>query len=215
MGSPSPSALPRPDSDETSHLLVLASQGEGHAVEELLAQHRDEMRRFVDMHMDRAIRGRVDPSDVVQEAQMEMSRRLSDYLTRRPMPFHVWARKTAYERLLNARRDHQAARRSVAREACGLDRSSQILADRFLATGESPSQAAAALEQSERIAAVIATLPDADRELLLLRLADDMPYDEIACVLEITSEAARQRFGRGLLRLQAALAKAGVFGDAR
>ena len=53
------------------------------------------------------IQARVDPSDVVQEAQAALARRLSDFLARRPMPFHLWARKTAYERLLNARRDQR------------------------------------------------------------------------------------------------------------
>ena len=52
-----------------------------------------------------ALRARVDPSDVVQEAQMEVVRRMDDYLKRRPMPFRLWLCKTAKERLLNLRRD--------------------------------------------------------------------------------------------------------------
>jgi RNA polymerase sigma-70 factor, ECF subfamily len=205
----------RADSDATGRLLLLASQGETCAIEQLLAQHRDEMRRFVDLHLDRSVRPRLDPSDVVQDAQLEMARRLSVYLARRPMPFHVWARKTAYERLLNAQRNHKASRRAVSNEVVALDHSSQVLADRFVASGPSPSEVAAVREQAERVAAVVTALPEADREILLLRLVDGLPHDEIACLLEITPLAARQRYGRALVRLQAALERIGVFGDAR
>jgi hypothetical protein len=42
---------------------------------------------------DPRLRPRVDPSDVVQEAQLDAFRRLADYLQRRPVPFRLWLRK--------------------------------------------------------------------------------------------------------------------------
>ena len=115
-------------------------------MEALLERHRPDVLGFVRLHFDPRLRSRVDPSDVVQEAQLEMARRMDDFLRRRPMPFRLWVRKTAYERMLNLRRDHRRARRSVDREDDFPDPSSMLLASPFIAAGPSPSKAAAARE---------------------------------------------------------------------
>ena len=72
---------------------------------------------FLRHRFDPRLRARADPSDVVQEAQLEAHRRLDDYLARRPMPFHLWLRKTAYERLRMLQRRHLGAgQRATGRE---------------------------------------------------------------------------------------------------
>ncbi len=205
-----PRAQPRPDSEHTRNLLDRAAAGEPAALNELLARHRSSLRAFVELHLDPRIRARVDSSDVVQEAQAEMARRLPEFLTRRPLPFHLWARKTAYERLLNARRDNRAARRDVTQEAALPDLSSLVLARSFLAAGPTPSEAAAAREMAQRVAAAVEELSGEDREILLLRHAEDLPYEEIGCLLEITAPAARKRYGRALIRLQSTLSRHGI-----
>src|SRR5262249_45629528 len=86
-----------PDSDETPGLREEARAGDRRAFDRLLAGHRAELRQFVELRMDPRMRGRVDASDVVQETQLEVYRRLEDFLDRRPMPFHVWLRKTAHQ----------------------------------------------------------------------------------------------------------------------
>src|ERR1700693_5475239 len=94
----------KPDSGQTLSLLALAKQGNPRALDDLLARHRPGLVEFVDFHFDWPLQSRIDPSDVVQETQMEVVRRMDDYLNRRPMPFHLWIRKTAYERLIGLRR---------------------------------------------------------------------------------------------------------------
>src|SRR5947209_19277968 len=92
----------KPDSETTRALLEQLAGGDRQALEPLLARHRPDLASFIDFHLDAALRARLDPSDVVQEAQLEVARRMDDFLERRPMPFHLWVRKTAYQRLLNA-----------------------------------------------------------------------------------------------------------------
>jgi RNA polymerase sigma-70 factor (ECF subfamily) len=208
-------AVARPDSAETVRLLDLAGRGDPAAVNDLLAGHRDELRAFVDARLDPAVRVRVDPSDVVQEALADAAQRLPDFLARRPMPFHLWVRKAAYQRLLNARRDQRAARRDVRREGAGPDPTSAAVARSLVAAGPSPSEAAQAHELAGRVAAVVAGLPEADREVLSLRQVDNLPYEEIGPLLDIDPAAARQRYGRALLRLQRALRAEGLLGDSR
>ena len=206
---------PRPDSEATVRLLDRAAAGDRAAVNDLLERTRDGLRALVRLRLDRALRARVDPSDVVQEAQAEVARRLPDYLARRPMPFHLWARKLAYQRLANARRDHRADRRDVGREAGQPEQSSVAVAQSLLCTGPTPSEAAEGQELAGRIAAVVDGLAEADREILLLRKVEGLAYEEIACLLDIDPAAARQRYGRALLRLQKVLGDQGLLGDVR
>jgi RNA polymerase sigma-70 factor (ECF subfamily) len=199
------------DSTETRGLLDQIAQGDRQALERLLERYRPGLHDFVAARLDPKLRARLDPSDVVQDAQLEVVRRMDDFLRRRPMPFHLWVRKTAYERLLNLRRDHRKrARRSVDREVALPDRSSLLLAQPLLAGGPSPSQQLAAREFADRVAQAVAELAEADREILLMRHAEELPYEEIACLLEIEPAAARKRYGRALIRLQKVLSDHGL-----
>jgi len=78
----------RPDSEETIGLLTRIDH-DNRAFDQLFARYRSMLRRVVDLRFDPSLRSRIDPSDVVQETQLEAFRRLSDYLNRRPMPFHL------------------------------------------------------------------------------------------------------------------------------
>jgi RNA polymerase sigma-70 factor, ECF subfamily len=204
---------PRPDSTETVRLLDRVAAGDKAALDDLLARHRDSLRALVEVRLDPAVRARVDPSDVVQEALADAARRLPDYLKRRPMPFHLWAKKAAYERTLKARRTHRAERRDVGREAARSDHSSVALAHSLICRRPTPSQAAEGSEAAQRVARALDDLAEADREILLLRQVDDLSYEEIGPLLDIDPAAARQRYGRALIRLERALAAHGLSGD--
>jgi RNA polymerase sigma-70 factor (ECF subfamily) len=204
----------KPDSARTRALLDQVHAGDRAALGQLLERYRPDLQALIDFHLDPRLRARLDPSDIVQEAQIDVVRRMDDYLERRPMPFHLWVRKAAYQRLLNARRDHgRRAKRSVGRELALPERSSLLVARPLVHGGPSPSQQAEAREFAERVGRAVAGLSEADREILLMRHAEELPYDEIACLLEIEPAAARKRYGRALIRLQKALADHGLLGE--
>src|SRR6516165_1946546 len=149
------------DSADTCALLERVRAGDRAALDELLTRSRSALLDFVEFHLDPRLRARVDPSDVVQETQMELVRRMNDFLMQCPMPFRLWMRKKAYERLLNLRRDHLLhQRRSVRREVAMPDRSSLLLARPLLANQPTPSQEVEARELAERIARAVAQLGD-------------------------------------------------------
>jgi RNA polymerase sigma-70 factor (ECF subfamily) len=200
----------KPDSAETAALLEQIARGDRQALESLLARHRDHLHSFVEFHLDPRVRARLDPSDLVQETQLEVVQRMDDFLKRRPMPFHLWLRKAAYERLLRVRRDHRRARRSVDREVAWPERSSLLLARPLLDARSSPSSQLQARELAARVSRAVAELSESDREILLLREADDLSYAEIASLLEIEPAAARKRYGRALIRLQQILTDHGL-----
>jgi RNA polymerase sigma-70 factor (ECF subfamily) len=198
------------DSTDTRRLLE-QSGGDRRAFDELFARHRAELRRFVERRLDPKLRGRLDASDVVQETQLEAYRRLPDFLRRRPMPFHVWLRRTAYERLLMLRRRHvEAAKRAVGREEALPDRSSVLLARQLFPAGSTPSRQLRRRELARQVQQVVARLSEDDREILFMRIVEGLAYQEVACILDIDPAAARKRHGRALLRLHQLLAAAGL-----
>jgi RNA polymerase sigma-70 factor (ECF subfamily) len=201
------------DSAETCRLLDEVRSGDETAFGRLFALHGPGLRAFVSRRLDPRVQARLDPSDVVQETQLEVYRRMGDYLERRPMPYHIWLRKTAYERLLKLRRYHIAARRSVGREFGLPDRSSLLLAGPFLDRGSSPSQRLARGDLVRRVRQALAELSETDREMLLLRIVDELPYREIGYILDLDPAAARKRHGRALLRLRQVLQDAGLLED--
>src|SRR5262249_13037590 len=180
--------------------------GDREAFERLFALYRPGLCRFIRLRLDARLRARVDVSDVVQEAQLDALRRLADFLERRPMPFHLWLRETAYGRLVNVRRHHvETARRAVGRERALPDRSSLLLAAHLLAGGPSPSEQVARREAARRVNDALAGLPEEDREVLLMRSLEGLSYQEVGCTLAMDPAAARRRYGRALLRLRKAL----------
>lgn len=199
----------KPESEVTIALLQRVEAGDPEAFNQLFARHRDWLRRLVEVRRDARLAARVDPSDVVQETQLETFRRLSDFLLRRPMPFRLWLRKTLEERLLMAQRQHLAAgKRSVGRERVVGGSSGACVEP--AGAGPSPSQQAAQFELADRVREAMLELPEADREIVLMRTFEGLSYDEAAYVLEIDAAAARKRHGRALLRLHKLLTAGGL-----
>jgi RNA polymerase sigma-70 factor (ECF subfamily) len=201
----------KPDSEETLLLLGRVQAGEREAFEALFARHRPYLRQLVALRLDSRLRGRVDPSDVVQETQLEAFRQLPSFLQRRPMPFRLWLRKTAQDRLGMLERQHLgAAKRAVGRELSLPDASSVQLAHRLAAVGPTPSQEMAQGELTRRVREAVAQLDELDREILLMRTFEGLSYEEAAYILEIAPAAARKRHGRALIRLHKILTDGGL-----
>jgi RNA polymerase sigma-70 factor (ECF subfamily) len=199
------------DSAETNRLLMQISAGHRDAFDDLFNRHRGDLRQAVELRLDRRLRARVDASDIVQEAQMEAFRRLDDYLERRPMPFSLWLRKTAQERIYNHRRAHvAAARRSVLREEAAPEESSMLIANSLMNQGSSPSRRVMRREYQRLVSEAVDELDDVDREILLMRNVEGLAQSEIAQVLDLTHDAVRKRYGRALVKLQRSLAKKGL-----
>jgi RNA polymerase sigma-70 factor (ECF subfamily) len=199
-----------PDGAETRRLLERAQAGDAAAPALLLVRHRPFLRRLVALRLDPRLRARVDPSDVVQEAQLDAFRRLADYLRRRPMPFRLWLRKTAQQRLRKVQRRHlEAAGRAVGREVPLPDRSSAVLGRQLLAGGAAPEAHLDRSEVARRVRAAVARLPAGDREVLLLRDFEGLSNPEIGYLLGLDAAAVSKRHGRALLRLRALLLESG------
>jgi RNA polymerase sigma-70 factor (ECF subfamily) len=197
--------------DEVNRLLDQAREGNARALDEVLTAHRDYLRRLVDLRLDARLRARIDASDVVQETFLEAVRRLPDYLARQPMPFHLWLRQTAYQRLIDLRRQHLGADcRAVERERPLPASSSLLLAQAALGMLPSPQRLLEEQELVGRVRQALAALDEEDTEIILLRSFEDLSNQKAAQVLQIEPAAASKRYGRALLRLRQRLVELGL-----
>jgi RNA polymerase sigma-70 factor (subfamily 1) len=165
-------------------------------------RHQHYLLRFIELRLDPRLRVRLDPADVVQDAQMEAVRRLPRYLQQQPLPFRLWLRQLAHDRLLNPRRDHiGTARRSVTREVSLPDDSAAEFGGQLLAAGCNPSQRLSRQELAQRVREAMDRLSKSDREVLLLRHFEGLSNAEVAALLSLTPGAVSKRYGRSVLRL--------------
>ena len=201
------------DHKETQDLLGQVKDGDQEAVNRLLGRHRDTLRRMVELRLDRAIAGRIDASDIVQETLLEASQRLAEYVEQPSMPFHLWLRLLAKDHLIDAHRKHRGAqRRSVDRERSLTDpalrdQSSVDLAAQLKAQGLTPAAAVMRKELEARFRAALNKLKEDDRELVIMRHFDGLTNQEAAKELGLSGPAAGMRYLRAMRRLGAELLK--------
>jgi RNA polymerase sigma-70 factor (ECF subfamily) len=193
--------------------LVLLDQvrgGDADAINRLLERHRTAIRRMIDHRMDRVIERRVDASDIVQDVMIEANRRLGDYLANPTMPFRLWLRHMARDRLIDAHRRHRvAANRSLDREVPLVTHDAESSAgDGFAAVADrelTPAAAATWHELERRFAAAVERLDEDDRRIVLLRHFEHLSTAEAAEVLGLTKPAAGMRYLRAMRRLRGLL----------
>ncbi len=209
-----------PNPEQTDDLLDGARRGEPGAVDRLLGQFRDPLRRVIDLRLDPAVARRVDASDIVQDVLIEANQRLTDYLKKPDMPFHLWLRHLAQDRIIDTHRRHRLAqRRSVDREQpiarpAWADESSVSLVAHLIDTERTPTSEAIRHELERRLATAVNKLGDDDREVILMRHHEALSNQEVAKSLGLTEAAASMRYLRALRRLRTVLLPDGGGGDA-
>jgi RNA polymerase sigma-70 factor (ECF subfamily) len=196
------------DLRDASELLRRARQGDAQALGQLLVLHQERLRLMVRLRLDRRLQGRLDPSDVVQEAYVEAAERFEDYARDPDMPFFLWLRFLTAQKLLVLHRRHLGARARDAGREVSLDQgalpeaSSAALAAQLVGQRTTPSQAAMRAEMQRRLQEALGDMDPLDREILALRHFEQLTNAESARVLGLRESAASMRYARALLRLK-------------
>lgn len=197
-----------PQAEDTQQLLANVRDGDENAVNTLLDRHRNAVRRMIDLRMDRVLGRRVDASDIVQDVLIEANRRLADYLKNPVMPFHLWLRQMAKDRLIDAHRRHRvAARRSMDREqplavAVSSEQSTLNLAAQLSDNQMTPAAAATWRELQRRFEQACEQLEPQDQEIVVMRHFERLSNSEVAEALGLTAQAASMRHLRAMRRLR-------------
>jgi RNA polymerase sigma-70 factor (ECF subfamily) len=190
-------------------LLRRALTGDESALAALFDGYRERLRRMIRLRLDRRLSGRVDASDVLQEAYLDVRKRIGEY-AREPaaMPFHLWLRLVAGQRLTDVHRYHLGSQMRDAGQEVSLHRGpfpqadSISLAAQLLGKMTSASKAAIRAEHKLIVQEALNGMDPIDREVLALRHFEHLSNDETALVLGLSKSAASNRYIRALKRLK-------------
>jgi RNA polymerase sigma-70 factor, ECF subfamily len=200
-----------PTNDDTRRLLDDAKTGDPAAVDRLLGEFREPLRQVINLRLDPVLARRVDASDIVQDVLIEANQRLTEYLKNPAMPFHLWLRHLAQDRIIDTHRRHrQAQRRSIDKEQpinrpAWADESSVQLIAQLVDGEQTPASAAIHQELQRRLTDALGQLDEDDREVILMRHHEQLSNQDVAAALGVTEAAASMRYLRALRKLRAVL----------
>jgi RNA polymerase sigma-70 factor (ECF subfamily) len=200
------------DDDECARLIERVRAGDRLAATELLSRNRERLRKMIELRLDARLQGRLDTSDVLQDALLDVASRLDDYVKEPKVPFFLWMRLVAGERLSWLHRHHLGVKMRDAGREVSLQRaavpaaSSFALASMLLGAHTSPTHAAVRAERRIRVQEALNSLDPIDREVLALRHFEQLTPAEAAMVLGLKPDAASKRYIRALKRIKDLLA---------
>ena len=190
---------------ETELLLSQAVTGNSHAVERLMLLHHGRLKRTIAAYLDPRLSGRIDPSDVLQDAMTQAAEKLPHYLVEQPIDFYPWIRQLVRDQLVDVHRRHiQAQRRSIQREAYVPsinETSAAHLVNYLVGSATSPSVIVVRKERRDAVRQALNQLAPANKEILLMRFVEQLRVQEIAQILAIPEATAKSRLRRSLEKM--------------
>jgi RNA polymerase sigma-70 factor (ECF subfamily) len=178
-----------------------ARAGEVRALGDLLKSFRPYLRAIVRAVADGRLPARLDDSDLVQDALLEIQGAFAQFRGQTVAEFAVWLRTIAVRSAQHSLSGLLAEKRDPTREQTGAD--IQSLAD----SASSPSAAAMRQEQAARVTEAIAKLPADMQAVLLGRHLDGVAYAVLAEHIGRSEGALRVLYVRALDRLRQLLAE--------
>jgi RNA polymerase sigma-70 factor (ECF subfamily) len=163
---------------------------------------------MVELRLDPRLQGRLDVSDVIQEAYLTASVQLAEYLKKPTIPFYTWLRLVTGQKLVLLHRHHLGTKARDVSRHISLERgampaaSSAALASKLIGREPRPSEAAREAEQRRWLEKALGRMNPLDREVLALRHFEQLTNAETAQVLGMEPSAASKRYVRALQRLK-------------
>jgi len=182
----------------------LARAGQPEALNELLEAHRNYLRVLAASCLHHEMRGKADPSDIVQETLLKVHQNFIHFRGTTELEWMAWLRKVLVNHLSDFQKGFRRERRSVTREQPLenlVDRSSAMLRNLGPAPGPSPSQEAQRREAAALVADAIAELEPEDRDVVILRNLHELDWNAVGERTGLSPDAARMRWARAMQRV--------------
>lgn len=197
--------------DQERELIDRVVNGDENALAILFSSHRDRLWRMVNFRMDPRLHGRVDADDVLQESWLSVVQRIDHFLADASRSIFVWFRLITSQTLIDVHRRHLGTQKRNAAMEFSINKgwssesTSFSLSFHLLGHLTSPTQAALREELSQQLKTALSTMNEIDREVLALRHFEQLSNRETAQILEISDQAASDRYMRALGRLKGVL----------
>ncbi len=187
-------------------LLGEARQDCSVAREQLLESFRGYLWLLARTGLDASLRGKADPSDLVQESLLKAHMTFGQFQGQSEGELAAWLRRILINKLNDLARGYQMAQaRQVGRERSLddlLGDSSSALVGLLASSGPSPSESAQRRELALVLSEALAELSDEYREVLVLRSLEERDWDETARCMNRTVGATRMLWTRALKALR-------------
>lgn len=159
----------------------------------------------IESRLSERLRNKVSPDDIWQEVMLQAWRDRAAFEWRGLKSFTAWLLTLIDHRIRDAATHEFAQKRggaaatvslTVAGESDGMSSATMLLPPELIAT-TTPSRIAIYREQAAAMLAALASLPEELREVVRLRLFEQLTLEQIAERLGLTFAAVRHRFARG------------------
>jgi RNA polymerase sigma-70 factor, ECF subfamily len=194
---------------EIDRLFTSAREGSSTCLGRLLTLYSNYLKLLVATQLDSRLRGRVSPSDIVQETFFEAHRDFNQFRGQSTAEFVSWLRKIVVHNILRVVEQHlltekRDVRREVSLEEIGrrLEQSTARLETLLAVESDSPSRHAVEREHEVLLANALAELPADYRDVIVLRHIEGLPFDGVAERMHRTVGAVRMLWLRALKRLR-------------
>lgn len=198
--------MANPSATSVSALLTRARAGDPVTLGRLMDRFRGYLKLLVEVQLDRTLRAKVDPSDIVQHTFLEALRDFAKFRGVSEGELAAWLRQILSHNLISeARRYRGTQRRDIGLERSlnqELDASSVALERGLVDPGSSPSLQAVRRENALILADALAQLPADYRQVILLRHMKGMTFPEVAAEMGRTADSVRHVWTRAITRLR-------------
>ncbi|HKB36908.1 MAG TPA: sigma-70 family RNA polymerase sigma factor [Gemmataceae bacterium] len=186
------------EAHERQAALDRAREGDSHALGVLLESFRPYVRRLVQPFQQGQVKGRIDDSDLIQDALLEVHRSFATFHGTTVAELAVWLRCIVLRTAGRSLHAHVGVARRAVRHEQGVGELAEQLAD----PGTSPSAQAMRHEQAARLMEALARLPADMQQVLLGRHLDGLSHAALAERLGRTEGAVRVLYVRALSLLR-------------
>jgi RNA polymerase sigma-70 factor, ECF subfamily len=197
------------DATETERLILRARAGDRQALGRLLEAYRNYLALLARVQIGRRLQGRVDGSDLVQEAFLAAHRDFAGFRGGTEKELVAWLRQILAARITDLVRRHLGARRRDARLERDLvdelEQSSRALDAALAARGSSPSRQAVRREEAVLLADALKALPADYEEVIVLRHLEGQTFPEVARRMGRSLDSVQKLWVRALARLRQSL----------
>jgi RNA polymerase sigma-70 factor, ECF subfamily len=191
-----------------SELIRRCRNGEADARDQLFARYQHYLYVLAQSQLGKRLRAKCAPSDLVQQTLLEAHRDFAGFQGQHESELLAWLRRIQSHNLFNEARRYGARQRDAGREVsldqvrAGVDNSSLLLQRCLACGGPSPSEVAQEHESAAHLADVLSRLPEDYQTVLLLRVFEGLPAEEVAQRMGRSAGAVRMLQLRALTALR-------------